>query len=92
MKLSNKLSTVNVEKLGKGRYSDGNGLYLQITASGGKSWLFRFMLNRRSRTMGLGSFASVSLEEARALAAAAKRLRKEGIDPIEERNGAEDDL
>jgi hypothetical protein len=43
-----------------GRYSDGGGLYLQVSAgrSGGitKSWLFRYMRGgTTSREMGLGA-------------------------------------
>ncbi len=41
-----------------------------------------------SREMGLGSFTVVSLEVARALAADARRLRHQGIDPIEARREA----
>ena len=48
-----------------GLHSDGGGLYLQITKAGVRSWLFRFMLNRRARAMGLGALASVSLAGAR---------------------------
>jgi integrase len=41
-----------------------------------------------SREMGLGSFAVISLEEARELAADARRLRHQGVDPIEARREA----
>jgi hypothetical protein len=30
------------------------GLYLQVSADGAKSWIFRFMLDGRAREMGLG--------------------------------------
>lgn len=71
-----------------GAYADGGGLYLQITASSVKSWLFRFMLNGRAREMGLGPLHSVSLAEARQKAAECRRLRTEGTDPIEARDKA----
>jgi hypothetical protein len=53
-----------------GMYGDGGGLWLQITASknGGrpnKSWIFRYAAGSRTREMGLGSLATVSLAEAR---------------------------
>ena len=38
-----------------GLIADGGGLYLQVSKSGAKSWLYKFMLNGRSREMGLGS-------------------------------------
>jgi hypothetical protein len=48
-----------------GRYADGGGLYLQVSQSGTRAWLFRFMRNGVARHMGLGSVRDVSLAEAR---------------------------
>ena len=42
------------------------GLYLQVTASGAKSWVLRYQLRGQERWMGLGSAADFSLREARA--------------------------
>ncbi|GAG95580.1 unnamed protein product, partial [marine sediment metagenome] len=69
-------------------YADGGNLYLQVTASGAKSWVFRFFSKpkRRTRDMGLGSLHAVSLTEARARAAGCRALVARGIDPIEQRN------
>jgi integrase len=68
-------------------YTDGGGLYLQVT-EGGASWIYRYMLNKRAREMGLGPLALYGLSEARALAQDARRLRHQGIDPIEHRRTA----
>ena len=69
--------------------SDGQGLNLQIMPSGSKSWTLRFMLNGKSRSMGLGAYGEgnngVSLSKARELAAEARALVKRGIDPINEK-------
>jgi len=70
-----------------GMYADGGGLYLQVT-KGGASWIYRFMLNGRAREMGLGPLVLFGLQEARAKAMDARRLRHQGIDPIEARNAA----
>ena len=70
-----------------GMYADGGGLYLQIT-EGGASWVYRYMLNGRAREMGLGPLALFGLQEARAKAQDARRLRHEGVDPIEHRRTA----
>jgi integrase len=70
-----------------GKYADGNGLYLQVT-DGGASWILRFMLDGRPRYMGLGPLALYGLHEARAKALEARRLRHEGVDPIEARRAA----
>ena len=69
-----------------GWYDDGGGLRLQVTKSGAKSWVYRFMLAGKSREMGLGSLADVTLAEARATAAEARKLVKSGVDPIAQRD------
>jgi integrase len=87
----NRLTALRVEKQRKpGLYPDGNGVYLQVTlgADGSpcKSWLFRFrMQGRRERKMGLGAFPDVSLQEARDKASSARKLCKDGVDPVESR-------
>ncbi|MCA8930848.1 MAG: DUF4102 domain-containing protein, partial [Rhodospirillaceae bacterium] len=65
-----------------GLYADGGGLYLQVTAAGAKTWIFRFQIAGRRRDMGLGSARVVTLAEARAKAQDARRLVAQGIDPI----------
>lgn len=65
---------------------DGNGLYLQITPPGVKSWIFRFSLLGRTRSMGLGSVHTVSLEEARKRARECRVLVDRGADPIDVRS------
>jgi integrase len=69
----------------KGFFPDGGGLYLQVTASGAKSWVYRFMIHGRAREMGLGPVRVIGLSEARAKAALCRRQRMEGIDPIDSR-------
>ena len=64
-----------------GLYCDGLGLYLQIGPTGGKSWLFRFMLNRKAQNMGLGPYPAVSLPDARKKALESQRLLAEGLNP-----------
>jgi integrase len=82
-----RLTKRRVEReLESGRYGDGGGLWLQVTATGGKSWLLRYQLNGRPRTMGLGPVDLVPLEEARDRARAARRLLLDHLDPIDHRN------
>jgi integrase len=106
-RLIGKLKALTVARLKQaGMYSDGGGLYLQVTNSGARSWIFRYwtqdrdpatsapirdntgMVRGRSREMGLGSVAVVSLEEARELAGEYRKLRRQGVDPIEARRNA----
>ena len=68
-----------------GLHADGGGLYLQVTKSGAKSWIYRFTINKQTRDMGLGSLQSVTLADARDLASRTRSLVASGIDPIVER-------
>ena len=86
MRAHNRLSALAVGRLQlPGMYADGGGLYLQVSRTGTKSWIFRFSLNGREREMGLGPFHTVSLSEARDLALEARKLKHRGIDPIDAR-------
>ena len=82
----NRLSAVEVKAIDrKGMYNDGGGLYLQVSPGGAKSWIYRFMLDARTREMGLGPVHTIPLVEARKRAAECRRMRLDGIDPIEAR-------
>jgi len=82
----NKLTPKTVAALSKtGNFSDGGGLYLQISAYGSKNWVFRFTLHGRKREMGLGSLNTITLAEARQAAVDCRKQLREGIDPIEQR-------
>lgn len=82
-----KLNALKVSKESTpGYYADGGGLYLQISKSGSRSWIFRFSLAKRSREMGLGALSTVSLAEARGIASECRKLLADGRDPIEVRN------
>jgi integrase len=85
VRTTRRLTALKVERAKRpGMYADGGGLYLQVT-EGGASWIYRYMLAGRAREMGLGPLALFGLSEARAKALDARRLRHEGIDPIEAR-------
>lgn len=89
---ANKLTAVGVAKLKTpGRYCDGLGLWLQVSQTGTKAWLFRYTRHGRARQMGLGSLHTVSLAEARARARAARQLILDGQDPIEVKHEARDE-
>jgi len=86
-RLTNRLTPKSVASKRKaGYYADGLGLYLQVSRSGSKSWLYRFMLRGRAREMGLGSVHDCSLAEAREKAAEARKRVREWIDPIDVRD------
>jgi integrase len=66
-----------------GMYADGGSLYLRVADGGSKQWIFRYVVNGRLRDMSLGPVHTFTLAEARGKATEARKLRFEGIDPIE---------
>lgn len=87
-KLSNALTPLAVKNARPGRHADGAGLHLLVKPSGARSWVYRFMLNGKSRDVGLGAAGQggMSLADARDEAAALRLRVKSGIDPLEERD------
>lgn len=65
-----------------------SGLYLQVLATGGRSWVLRVVVGGRRRDMGLGGFPDVPLADARRRARDARETVEQGRDPIELRRGA----
>lgn len=62
----NQLNARKVSSITKpGRHSDGGGLYLNVRPSGSKSWLFLYRWRDRRPEIGLGSYPTVSLLDAR---------------------------
>ena len=74
-----RLSAVALSKLKPGRHCDGGGLYLQVTRSGARSWIFRFMRQRRAHEMGLGALHTISLAEARQKARECRQQMLDGV-------------
>jgi integrase len=83
-----RLAAKTVEKAKEsGYYCDGGGLYLQVSPTASKSWIFRYARHGKSHEMGFGSERDVSLAEARTKAADARRQLVNGIDPLAAREG-----
>ncbi|MDR3461707.1 MAG: integrase arm-type DNA-binding domain-containing protein [Beijerinckiaceae bacterium] len=78
-----RLSARSVETIKKpGRHADGGNLYLSVTASGARSWVFFYVFKGKQREMGLGPAWDVSLAKARDLAAQHRQSLRDGIDPL----------
>jgi integrase len=77
-----RLSAVQIKTLAPGMHNDGHGLYLRVSDTCTRSWIFRFTLGGKTRDMGLGSTHVVSLAAARKRAQELRELRQRGIDPI----------
>jgi integrase len=70
-----------------GRTCDGRGLWLVVSPSGARKWVFRFTYCGRVTEMGLGGYGT-TLAQAREKAAEAGKLVASGINPIEARREA----
>ena len=66
-----------------GKLMDGDGLHLTVTQNQSKRWVHRYMFQGKRRDMGLGSYPTVPLADARLKRDQNKRLLAEGLDPIE---------
>ena len=86
-KLKHKGLQALIEK--SGRHSDGDGLYFRTLGLGRAYWVFRYRANGKEREMSLGPFPELSLSEARAKhAAARKAVVVDKADPLAERRDA----
>ncbi len=84
-----KLTALAARALTKpGRHGDGDGLYLNVTPSGSKSWIQRIVIAGRRRDIGLGPYPAVSLATARAIAHDNRTAVAQGRDPVAEKRDA----
>lgn len=89
------LSALEVGRLkAPGHHAVGGvvGLYLYVAESGARSWVLRVMVGDRRRHMGLGSFPTVTLAQARDNARNARQAIDGGADPIASRSAARSQL
>lgn len=85
----NRLTARKVQSLADpGRHADGGGLYLNVSASGAKSWILLYRMAGKRHEMGLGPVGAVPLVAARELAAEARAKIAAGINPLHERKTA----
>ena len=84
-----KLTALAARALSKpGRHGDGDGLYLNVTPSGSKSWVQRIVVDGRRRDIGLGPYPAVGLSRARSIAHDNRTAVAEGRDPVAEKREA----
>ena len=63
------------------KLADGGGLYLLVTASGGKLWRLKFRIDGIERKLSLGKYPALGLSEARKARDTAKAKIASGNDP-----------
>lgn len=86
-KVAKELSALEVKNLPPGGHAVGGvaGLLLEVTPTGGKTWLLRVRTGSKRREIGLGGYPSTSLAEARQKARETREAIGKGIDPVAER-------
>ena len=67
------------------KLSDGGGLHVLVQPTGGKLWRLAYRFAGKQKTLALGVYPAVSLEEARQRRDAAKKLLARSIDPSVQR-------
>lgn len=71
------------------KLTDGMGLYLLVTPTGGRLWRMNYRFAGKQKTLSFGNFPGLSLAKARELRAAAREALALGRDPAEERKARE---
>lgn len=71
-----------------GKYFDGAGLFLDLTAAGGRYWRLKYRIAGKEKLLALGVYPAVSLKDARELAIQARQAIQSGDDPAEQRKAA----
>lgn len=89
-KVAKELSALEVKNLPCGAHAVGGvaGLILDVSPTGGKTWLLRIRMGDRRREIGLGGYPSTTLAEARNKAREVRAAIDKGSDPIAERQAA----
>ena len=64
------------------KHADGGGLYIEVYPDGAKRWRHAYAIHGKRHVAGLGVWPRVSLRDARARHADARRLIAQGIDPV----------
>jgi len=63
------------------RYSDGYGLYVEVTPGGSKLWKMAYRFEGKQKTLSFGPYPEVSLGRARERRLEARTMLFEGVDP-----------
>jgi integrase len=86
-----KLTDKEIKAAKIGYHADGDGLYLQVTGSDkrkARSWLFRYKVGKKTTWLGLGSYSTVPLTDAREAAFLARKQLRQGVDPLQQKRAA----
>lgn len=63
------------------KLTDGGGLHLYISTAGGKLWRYRYEIDGKEKTLSIGKYPAVSLQDARSARDRARSTLATGADP-----------
>ncbi|KQZ28516.1 integrase [Mesorhizobium sp. Root552] len=66
------------------KHSDGGGLHLLVSPTGGKLWRLSYRFAGKQKTLAFGAYPAISLADARLKRADAKKLLANGVDPAQQ--------
>jgi hypothetical protein len=70
------------------KLSDGGGMYLEIMPSGSKYWRLKYRIHKKEKRLAIGVYPTIPLSEAREKRDAAKKLIRNGLDPVQTKKQA----
>ena len=70
------------------KLTDGGGMYLHVHPNGSRYWRMAYRIAGKQKVFAIGVYPAVTLAEARQIRDDAKKLVKQGIDPVAERKRA----
>lgn len=89
-RIAKELTAIEVNRIAAvGMNPCGNGLYLNVSETGSRSWILRITIGTKRRSIGLGGYPATPLKEARDKARKAREMMAQGIDPIEQKKQPE---
>src|SRR5215208_4493895 len=67
------------------KLADGGGLFLLVHSNGSKYWRLKYRLDGKEKLFAVGVYPEINLAEARLKTLEARRVIREGSDPVVER-------
>lgn len=72
------------------KLSDAGGLFLLVTAAGGKLWRFKYRIDGKERLLAIGTYPALSLAQAREKREEARKQLASGIDPSQHKQATKE--
>ncbi len=82
------LAVSNIRRRGINFVGGVAGLAINVSGTGGRSWVLRYQIKGRRRDLGLGGYPDVTLAQAKEAARVARAKIKLGLDPIDDARAA----